>query len=159
VVVADQKPFGRQKDETRDRTTTLTNDFSRLHLKCMREPSAPFRIRHWQADNHWVDVQYASGYYLSNTSNVINDNLNLGVGANGTNAVDERVAPMNVEILTNPQAVSGSSKTSSCVLFYLIRVYLLMLCTTSLYPESVEVLFHTPTALGQDLWQPRYYPA
>lgn len=28
----------------------------------------------------------------------------------------------------------------------------------SFHPESVEVLFHTPTPLGQDLWQPRRYP-
>ena len=62
-----------------------------------------------------TNVQYVSGY-LTNSSNGINHYLS--VGANGTSPVDGLVALMNVKILTNP--VSGSSKTSSCVIFHLI---------------------------------------
>ena len=70
-----------------------------------------------------TNVQYVSGY-LSNTSNGINHYLS--VGANGTNAVDGLVAMLNVKILTIP--ASGSSKSSSCVVFHPDPVAVLIIC-------------------------------
>jgi hypothetical protein len=86
-----------------------------------------------------TDVKYVSGY-LSNTSDGINHYLS--VGANGTNAVDGLVAMMNVKILTT--TASGTTKSSSCVFFHLIRVSVLMISVTRSFRVAERDCMHRP---------------